>query len=390
MGMLMNLEQSGSTRVDWESTENHVFLNPRLPRGPAQELLDLLEAFAADFQGHLFLLSSGTTAQSTHDLKWIALSKEAFLASAAAVNQHLQSGSSDRWLHSLPDFHVGGLSIWARSHLSGASVVKKEGWNPLGFVEQVKTQQVTLASLVPTQVFDLVQARFQAPESLRALFVGGGALAIELYERALELGWPLLPTYGMTEAGSQIATAPLPEPSRRLSELQVLRHFEVRLSPEGLLQLKGPSLLSAMILRGPERKPQRVDFQKGEWFQTQDRASIQGRSLQILGRVGDFVKIGGESVEMARLRDLFESLRLELGIEKDVALIPVPDARLGHVIHAMGEEGLTDLEVDLLSHQYHSQVLAFEKIRKWHRLSVLPRTSLGKLIYSECIQKISF
>ena len=38
---------------------------------------------------------------------------------------------------------------------------------------------------------------------------GGGALDPSLYKQARDLGWPLLPSYGLTECGSQVATASL-------------------------------------------------------------------------------------------------------------------------------------------------------------------------------------
>jgi o-succinylbenzoate---CoA ligase len=185
--------------IDWLSTDSHVLLNPRMP----EEERRRLESLVVDLPGHVWLATSGTTGA----LKLTALSKRALLASAAAVNRHLQSDDRDVWLCVLPTFHVGGLGIYARAFLSGARVVTS-GW-----------EDVTLASLVPAQVTDLVRDRVEAPPSLRAVVVGGGALSEELYAAARALGWPLLPSYGMTECCSQVATATPeegPPASRRL------------------------------------------------------------------------------------------------------------------------------------------------------------------------------
>ena len=46
--------------------------------------------------------------------------KSALLASAEAVNKHLESDKRDTWVNPLPHFHVGGLGILARTYLSGA------------------------------------------------------------------------------------------------------------------------------------------------------------------------------------------------------------------------------------------------------------------------------
>ncbi|HET8773411.1 MAG TPA: AMP-binding protein, partial [Thermoanaerobaculia bacterium] len=121
--------------IDWLSADSHVLLNPRMP----EEERRRLESLVVDLPGHVWLSTSGTTGA----LKLTALSKRALLASAAAVNRHLQSDDRDVWLCVLPTFHVGGLGIYARAFLSGARVVTS-GW-----------EGVTLASLVPAQVSDL-------------------------------------------------------------------------------------------------------------------------------------------------------------------------------------------------------------------------------------------
>jgi O-succinylbenzoic acid--CoA ligase len=104
--------------IDWLSHESHVLLNPRMPDAERQRL----ESFVVPLPGHLWLATSGTTGS----LKLTALSKRAMLASAAAVNRHLQSDADDVWLCVLPTFHVGGLGIYARAFLSGAQVVTAE------------------------------------------------------------------------------------------------------------------------------------------------------------------------------------------------------------------------------------------------------------------------
>ncbi|HEX6085416.1 MAG TPA: AMP-binding protein, partial [Thermoanaerobaculia bacterium] len=101
--------------IDWLSDESHVLLNPRMPAAERERL----QSFVTELPGHLWLATSGTTGS----LKLTALSKRAMLASAAAVNRHLQSTASDVWLCVLPSFHVGGLGIYARAFLSGARVV---------------------------------------------------------------------------------------------------------------------------------------------------------------------------------------------------------------------------------------------------------------------------
>ena len=151
------------------------------------------------------------------------------LASAAAVNRRLEAVEGDVWFRVLPAFHVGGLGIHARAFLSGARV-EVGSWDPGRFAA---SDAMTLASLVPAQVSDLVERRLPPPRHLRAVVVGGGALSDELYRAARDLGWPVLPSYGMTECCSQIATA-----SRAGPELVLLDHLEAR-SDGGHLAFRG-------------------------------------------------------------------------------------------------------------------------------------------------------
>ncbi len=386
--------------IPWTSAENHLFLNPQFPQDQAQHLQGLIPEVASPLQGHLFLLTSGTTAQSIQDLKWVALSKTAFLASAEAVNRHLESKSSDIWLHPLPDFHVGGLGIWARSFLNGARVVKFQSWNPKDFVHALQESGATLTALVPTQIYDLVKENFHSPPSLRAVLVGGGALSTAIYQKARSLDWPLLPTYGMTETCSQIATASMDSLSHqkinldgKISELaipslEVLGHLEVQEAYDGKLQIKGSSLLSGYIYEN-EGRPRFVDPKKDGWFYSQDRGVLKNRQLQILGRIDDFVKIGGESVDVSRLRGIFDEIRSHYQLLGDLAILPVPDDRLGQAIHLIYDSQISEPDCIHLVEKFNSKVLGFERIRKTHQMDTIPRTALGKLISSACLEKVA-
>ncbi len=377
--------------LNWESQENHLFLNPRFPFEQAQELRRWVIQVEREFRAHLFLLTSGTLAQSAFDLKWVALSKEAVLASAAAVNHHLGCKQNDVWVHALPEFHVGGLGIWARSFLSGCGVSKLEKWAPDPYVRRIEEVKGSLSALVPTQVHDLVSLQLKCPPTMRAVLVGGGAMTLTLYRAARSLGWPLLPTYGMTETSSQVATASLGTLStvevERLPPLEVLPHLEVRETEGGFLKIKGKSLLTSYI-RCHGHSSFQHDPKKEGWFVSQDRGRKLGDSLEILGRAGEFVKIGGESVEMGRLNEILEQVRSQLSYRSDLALLAVPDERLGHAIHLLAERQVHTQRTEELVHCFNGKVLGFEKIRAWHPLEKIPRNEMGKLLPKICLRTI--
>ncbi|MBI4212582.1 MAG: AMP-binding protein [Deltaproteobacteria bacterium] len=355
------------TFIDWHSAATHLFTNPRCS-AEVKNRFERLYTAAPKLSGHIWLPTSGTTGK----MKLVALSKPAFLASAEAVNAHLESDSTDNWLLTLPLFHVGGLGILARAHLSGAQVTLLESWDTDEFYKRLTRQKCTLTSLVPTQVFDLAQRKLLAPSHLRGIIVGGGALSDRLYTRTRELGWNLLPSYGLTECASQVATATLAD-----HRLKILNHIQVRCSQDGFLQFKGDSLLMGYIAENEKGIPAFVDPKIDGWFTSEDRGRIEDDFLIFEGRAGEMVKVGGENVDLASLENVLQGVLLEQVFSGDAAIVALPDERLGTTIHLVytNNKGIKEV-VD----KFNACVLPFERIRHVHYLARIPRSSLGKVL----------
>ena len=213
-----------------------LILNPRMPNAEATELRSLFEKWQRP--GDLWLASSGSSRGLKDSLKLIILTESGLSAAAESGNRYLQATKEDRWLQTLPVFHVGGQMIGRRAQVIGAKVLPAQfaKWSALEFYQQIANEQITLASLVPTQVFDLVQAKLRAPASLRAVLIGGAALDPSLDQAARALGWPLLPGYGMTEAGALLAGAPLStaHESQAPEAFFLLDHIEAKISSDGV------------------------------------------------------------------------------------------------------------------------------------------------------------
>lgn len=360
-----------------------LLLNPRLPSEVRERFLRVWhDKVEPRFPDSLSLATSGTSGDAFGRL--IVVTREALLASAEAVNSHLDSNSRDVWMKTLPEFHVGGLGILYRAKLSGARVMESRlpQWNAREFSEELASSRATLLSLVPTQVFDLISLRIPAPSELRAVVVGGARLDSSLYDRALELGWPLLPSYGMTECCSQVATARDPRDPR----LFPLRHVEVRIGEAGRIEIKSPSLLTARVSFGATGESVEI-FAPDSWFTTEDRGELLERGeLVVHGRDSDFVKIGGEGVLLARLESLLESLKLDSSFNGDAALIAAPDARLGAVL-VLFSSAAPETTNELVA-RFNAMVAPFERIRSVRFMTSLPRTPLGKLQRARAIEAV--
>lgn len=354
---------------------SQLLLNPRLPIREQKWAQAARLPFAHD---HLWISSSGTT--SFNEIKLIGLSRSALLAGAKGSNQFLQADRRDRWLNALPIFHVGGLAIWARAFLSQAQVFEVEKWDLSRALDIIDQHQVTLMSLVPTQVYDIVQRRKKAPFSLRAVLVGGGRLTHQQYRQARELGWPVLPTYGMSEAGSQIATVPLASLNERhelVPEAQLLPHIEARLSREGRLEIRGDSLFSGYVYAS-EGSSRFEDPKIDGWFTTSDFVELSERNLKFIGRAQDMIKVNGELVNLSRLQELFQTLL------PDVSLVvtSAPNPRSGAQV-VVAFESISPFLAEAYVEKINAQVSPFERVQALHVLEVFPRTPLGKIKIAE-------
>jgi O-succinylbenzoic acid--CoA ligase len=366
-----------------------ILLNPRLPTADLQSLTEVAQEISQrkNLQDHWWLATSGSTSESFRHVKLVALSKQAFLVSAAAVNKHLQASAADTWLQVLPRFHVGGLGIEVRAWLAKSKVVSDfEKWDPRRTHQLMQDQKVTLTSMVPTQVYDVVQAKLKAPKYLRAVIVGGGALTEPLYQQARKLGWPLLPSYGMTETGSQIATAPLESlQSESMPLAKRLSHAEWRLNPDGLLQVRGSSLLTLYGQRQNDGRIKDWDPKVDGWFTSEDYADLKGDFIRVTGRKNDFIKIGGEGSSMGRLREVFDRVlnTLDASVAQQILLMDAPSERLGTEIHLISALEDKNQFFSQLQEKFNQEVLPFERIREVKYIPSIPRSELGKVLWAK-------
>lgn len=331
---------------------------------------------------HLF-----STSGSEGVPKWVVLSQEAVEVSAAAVNEHLEAGKSDRWLMALPQYHVGGWSIQQRATLSGAAVAVMQGrWSAGAFGEQCGELGITLSSLVPTQVFDLVQARLQAPPGLRAIVVGGGGMSHELGLRAHELGWPVLQSYGMTEAASQVATEPLDHLYAGFDPdaLEVLPVWQVSVDAGERLVLEGPALAAGYVLQSSAERGGWCWQPLGRAFTTRDRVALWQhgvrRFLRFLGREADVLKLMGELASLSALQARLQAVSAE------AVLVPVPDERRDTVL--ILAHRLPAAEAARVRQSYDAGVPGFQRIHAAVRVEEIPRSALGKIQMAELRSKV--
>ena len=288
--------------------------------------------------------------------------------SASAIGSAARIGisPSDRWLCCMPLHHVGGMMVPVRCAIFGTSVAI-EPFDPERIGRALAEQPITLASLVPTMLARLLDVGVE-PGGLRWVLLGGGPASPALIERALDAGFPVAPTYGLTESASQIAAiAPWEVHAHPGSVGAPFFHTDVRISGEGRIAIRGPSVAPASTAADG-------------WLETGDLGRIDGNGhLHVLGRADDVIVSGGENISPEEV----ESVLLSHPAVADAAVAgrPDPEWQTAVVAYVVANDASPSSE-ELRS--FCRERLSGPKVPKAFELvTELPRNAQGKLLRGE-------
>ena len=351
--------------IDFDSNKNDYLFSPLLS-DKIEELNLISHLEKINLTGHVFILSSGTTQKS--GLKGYALSKKAIMANAKAVNEHLGLTKDDTWLCSLPHYHIGGLSIYARAHLSGARVISmNEKWSVDGFMNML--DEVNIVSVVPAQCHDLVKVKKTAPSNLKYLIVGGDYLNDSLHRDLINLDWPVIRTFGMTEVCSQLATELKPSKSELL--LKPLGIHALSVSSDHRLLIKSDALFSGSFICD-EDGFKYVEMQTDQYL-TSDLVKLEKGFLIPMGRTGGEIKIKARRIDFYRLKNDFKEFLYTLGLMDKVQIQLIDDVRDGYKLQI---NSLIEIDSEIQNKIIHH--LKPIDISDFKLVDVLNKTELGK------------
>ena len=132
--------------------------------------------------------------------------------------------------------------------------------------------------------------------SLRTLVVGGAPLSSETDNFFQGLGYKILVGYGLSET-SPIISILVRQRGRRLGDVgQVLSNIETKVSPDGELLVRGPTVFAGYW---PEKRQAR------SWFNTGDLVDIDRGSIRLRGRSKDLIVFAsGDKVLAGEVEDL--------------------------------------------------------------------------------------
>ena len=321
------------------------------------------------------LFTSGTTGKP----KAAQLTVAALDALARASAENLGPRPADRWLCNLPLFHVGGLGTAVRCAHDGATLVLHPRFDAGAMVRAVREDGITHGSLVARTLEECLEAGLER-RGLRGVLVGGGPVPPALVERARARGIPVLLTYGLTEACSQVTTehpgdadgttagAPLPGLDVRIVDVD---GRPLPPGEEGTIAVRGPTLMRGYL----DDEAATAEVLRDGWLRTGD-----------LGRHGPARPADGprppERPHPLRGRERLPGgggggARLHPGVA-EVAVVGRPDSRWGQVPVAVvvprPAAALDDLRA-----WARARLAAFKVPAEVVAATALPRTAAGKV-----------
>jgi O-succinylbenzoic acid--CoA ligase len=329
---------------------------------------------------HTIVFTSGTTGQP----RGVVLSAGNHLASARAAAARVGADASDRWLACLPLHHVGGLAVLLRAVIAGGAVVLQRGFDPVAVARALRDDRVTQLSLVPTTLRRLLDVPDAAPCALRVLLLGGARSDRALVDAARARGWPVAPTYGLTETSSQIVTArpdevvagdgfvgaPLDGTDVRIVAAD---GRPAALGEPGFITVRGATVAVGTLADDGTCTPLAPDG----WLRTADRGVLDAAGcLTVLGRADDVIVSGGENVTPEEV----EAALLDHPAVADAGVAGVADVDWGQVICAwiVPRAGF-ELTLAQLRDGCAARLARHKLPRRLVLVPSLPRTSSGKL-----------
>jgi len=301
----------------------------------------------------LVVHTSGTTGRP----KPVALTFGNIRANARGLAQAMRLTDDERWLSPLPLSHVGGLMVLLRSTLMATTaVLAPPPFDEHASAAQLRDGGITIASLVPTQLQRLLDAGARPGPRLRRVLLGGGPMPRGLLARARAAGFPVCPSYGLTQACSTVTVA---EPGDLETAGRALPGVGVALTDDGEIVVSGATVNALGSLRTGDL----------------GRIDEHGR-LVVTGRKGDVIITGGENVSPAEV----ESALAEHPDVADSAVFARPHPLWGEAITALvvARDGARLTQGALRAHCLQ-RLAGFKVPKAFELVDALPRTESGKI-----------
>lgn len=259
----------------------------------------------------------------------------------------LELTPDDKYLSCVPLFTATGTFYTLASWMSGACMVIVDAFEPRLFCETVEAERITVSFFVETIVQDLKAFRDIGQYDLSSLRTGTGAplpTASFLWVSTVLQVPELVSAYGMSETSNAVVRTRCNEPlsKRAGTNGRPVDGVEIRIADVETNATLESGVIGEICIRGYVlmkgyyKLPQEDEkvFDADGWLHSGDLGELDEDGYLIYrGRVKEMIKPGGFNVAT---QEIEQFLKTYPGV-KQVAVVGVPDTRLGEVAYAYVE-----------------------------------------------------
>ncbi len=316
------------------------------------------------------------------------------LSHAAAVEQkHHGQTRDDVFLCIPPLYHTGAKMHWMGSLISAGKAVLLRGVKPETILEAISNERCTIVWLLVPWAQDILEKLDNGSLKLenyhvrqfRLMHIGAQPVPQSLVKRWQKYfpGQAYDTNYGLSESIGPGAVHLGVENIRKVGaigvpgygwEAKIVKEdgvTEVNRGEVGELALKGPGIMRCYY-HNPEAT---AEVMRGEWLLTGDMAKQDEEGFYYLvDRKKDVIVCGGENLYPVEI----ENFLSKYPKIKDVAVIGIPDARLGEIAAAIVEttEGTTCTAEEI--EEFCRELPRYKRPRRIIFAKV-PRNATGKI-----------
>jgi fatty-acyl-CoA synthase len=346
------------------------------------------------------LLSINYTSGTTARPKGVMLTHRNIYMNIMGRLAHTPMTDADRYLWTLPMFHVNGWAyVWAITAVGGKQVCLRRPDPPAVF-ELLRTEGITMFCAAPTVLISIANApaelRRNVPTGVRVMTAGAPPAAATIQRIEEEFGWTVSHVYGLTEV-SPIVTICEPrcehnglEPKaaariKARQGVECIAAGEVRVVDEageevphdgetvGEIVMRGHAVMAGYY-NDPAATAEAF---RGGWFHSGDAAVVHSDGyIEIRDRWKDVIISGGENISSVEV----EGVLIGHPAVQEAAVVSMKHEKWGEAPRAFVVlRNGAEVNADQLRCYCRENLAHFKVPHEFQFINELPKTATGKV-----------
>lgn len=336
----------------------------------------------------LIMFTSGITGKP----KGVEHSLRDLLNSADNSESFLLQKNNDRWLASLPFFHIGGLSIITRTLRYGSTLIIPDSLKNNDLKKAFEVFKPTHASLVSTQLIRLLETGWKPGKELKNLLLGGGVIEESLIKEALSKGCKVTNVYGATEtcafvtANSGAGIINKPASAGKALGSNKISIIKDNSDISGTGESGEVCIESNSLFHGyyKDLETTRTKLRDGKFY-TGDIGYIDSDGdLHIEARKADLIITGGENVNPIEVENVLNKIP-EI---RESCVFALEDKEWGQIVAAAVVLN-RKISIKGLAENLKGKIASYKIPKRFFPVDNIPKTPLGKIKREQIREEIN-